>query len=320
LSPELKGRIVSFKTSKICAVLAGQVAWLAATFVLFGGMTSPEQTAPWLAVMAMFFFLPLTFIIWTALTGLGFVAARVSVNRILLYALCALAPPLTVALLAMLADTMAKAAFTAIITRAELVTFAAGSAIPGLVAGLFLGLFGAAAPVVAPAPASPVLTGLMARLGDMIRTANPPARLTPLLLPNGRASPAEFLSAGSLLLVALAALMVLNFLRVLGGPLAGIANLLLLVGQAAFLWCVLCLFANRLRGLGQSPFFALAPAALAALFVATAPPDAAEWQAPLSVLSVYVIAGAVLATFKGAAIGETDAPARSFGQRQAQPR
>lgn len=313
---------MSFKTSKICAVLAGQVAWLAVTFVLFGGMTSPEQTAPWLAVMAMFFFLPLTFIIWTALTGLGFVAARVSVNRILLYALCALAPPLAVALLAMLADTMAKAAFTAIITRAELVTFAAGSAIPGLVAGLFLGLFGAAAPVVArtPAPASPVLTSFIGRLSDMIRTANPPARLTPLLLPKGRASAAEFLSAGSLLLVALAVLLVLNFLRVLGGPLAGLANLLLLPGQAAFLWCVLCLFANRLRGLGQSPFFALAPAALAALFVATAPPDAAEWQAPLSVLLVYVIAGAVLATFKSEAIGEADAPARSFGQRQAQPR
>lgn len=314
---------MSFKTSKICAVLAGQAAWLAVTFLLFGGLTS-NQTAPWMAVLAMFFLLPLTVLLWAALTLLGAAAGRISVKPLHLYPLgAAIAGPLAVGVVALFANTMFAKAFDAIITRAELVTFAAATAIPGLVAGLFLALFGAPAPIAPAAarkPPPPILAETIQKLVGLIASAKVPARLTPLLLPNKRADAAQFLSAGSLLSIGLAVLLVLNFLRALGGPLGSLANTLMLVGQAAFLWCVLCLFANRLRGLGQSPFWALAPAALAAAFVFTGPSDAAEWQAPLSVLLVYAITGAVLCTFKGEPTADSAAPARSFGMRQSQPR
>lgn len=313
---------MSFKTSKICAVLAGQGAWLAATFVLFGGLSSPNQTAPWMAILAMFFLLPLTGLLWAALTVLGAIAGRTNVKPMLLYPLgAALAAPVTLGVLGVFANTLFIKTFEAVITRAELATFAAASAIPGLVAGLFLARFGAPAPVAPPAArpiAPPVVAQTAAKLSSFISGWKPPARLAPLLLPNLRADAAQFLAAASLLTIGVAGLLVLNFLRVLGGPVGSASHTLMLVGQAAFLWCVICLFANRLRGLGRSPFWALAPAALAALFVLTGPADAAEWQAPLSMLLVYAIAGAVLCTFNGDAAPA--APARSFGMRQSQTR
>jgi len=192
-----------------------------------------------------------------------------------------------------------------------------------LVAGLFLAKFGAPAPIVpmaARTPAPPIVAETAAKLSGIVGAWRPPAQLAPLLLPNLRANSAQFLGAASLLTVGLAALLVLNFLRVLGGPLGSFSSTLLLIGQAAFLWCVICLFANRLRGLGQSPFWALTPAALAAVFVFTGPADAAEWHAPLSMLLVYAIAGAVLSTFKSDAAPAAATPARSFGMRQSQPR
>jgi hypothetical protein len=307
---------MGFKTAKIAAVVAAQLCWMVLTYAVFGGFGDPSRTVSWVVIVAMVLLLPLTLCLWYALNLLAAYAARTPSMRMAIYlGGGAITPPVMVTALGIVLLWVVQTFmhYSPVLPKGdEIVTLVAATAIPGLCAGLVmaqaaprlepeaLAAVAGKLPSIPAIPAmpgawSPRLSALLARAGSL-EIREPYAVL---VKPTLRAGADPYRRSGVVLAQAVGGVVIaLALYRYAGQPAAGALGPLFSLGQIAIGWAFLCLLANRLRALGGPPALALAPAALAVIFVLTSPPPVPDWLGPISFLVVYVIAALALGALR----------------------